>query len=50
MIGSPSAGFCFGSGLNTPLGLPVVPEEYSIGVPNNSSSIGIMGKVLIASW
>ena len=39
-----------GSGLNTPLGLPVVPEEYSIGVPINSSSMGVVGKIFIASW
>jgi hypothetical protein len=32
-----------------PLGRPVVPEEYSIGVPRDSSPIGVPGKALVAS-
>ena len=27
-----------------PLGLPVVPDEYSMGAPKNSSSMGVTGK------
>ena len=28
---------------NTPFGLPVVPDEYSMGAPKHSSSIGVSG-------
>ena len=31
-----------------PFGRPVVPDEYSIGVPSDSSAIGVVGCRLIA--
>src|SRR5262249_49729019 len=44
MIGRVAAGWTSGSGRRMPLGWPVVPEEYSIGVPSCSSAIGSVGK------
>ena len=32
-----------------PLGRPVVPDEYSIAVPTDSSAIGVLGRPLVAS-
>ena len=32
-----------------PFGLPVVPEEYSIAAPSNSSGIGVVGWRSVAS-
>ena len=45
-----------GSALRTPLGFPVVPDEYSISRPSDSSSIGVdsestgRGLVVVEPW
>ena len=41
--GSGCAGGCSGSGRTMPFGRPVVPDEYSIAVPSDSSAIGVSG-------
>ena len=38
-----------GSGRTMPFGLPVVPDEYSIAVPSDSSGIGVSGRPFVAS-
>ena len=44
-----SPGGVSGSGLRTPLGCPVVPDEYSISLPSASSATGPAGWAAIAS-
>ena len=41
--GSGCEGGLSGSGRRMPLGRPVVPDEYSIAVPSDSSAIGVSG-------
>ena len=49
--GSGWLGGCSGSGRRMPLGRPVVPEEYSIAVPSDSSATGVPGRPASAvSW
>jgi hypothetical protein len=47
--GSGSEGGFSGKGRRMPLGRPVVPDEYSIGVPRHSSAIGVSGNSPTAS-
>ena len=46
--GSGCDGGFSGSGRMMPLGRPVVPDEYSIGVPNRSSGSGVDGIAAVA--
>ena len=48
-IGRFCAGGCSGSGRKMPFGRPVVPDEYSIAVPADSSGIGVFGSPEVAA-